>query len=149
MLKLDDRSLMNTALQEAGCAAEKGEVPVGAVLVLGDLVIRGHNRMIMDTDPTAHAEIVVLREAARSLGNYRLTGASLYITLEPCIMCVGAIVQARIGRLIYGASDPRYGAVESMVRAFELGVNHRPEVVGGVLAEQAGSMLTQFFQARR
>lgn len=140
---------MEIALEEARSASDKGEVPVGAVLVLGAMVIRGHNRVITNSDPTAHAEIVVIREAARSIGNYRLVDACLYVTLEPCIMCVGAIVQARIARLIYGASDPRYGAVESMVRAFDLPVNHKPEISSGICADQASSLLASFFQARR
>jgi tRNA(adenine34) deaminase len=146
---MDDGSLMDLALEEAGAAALGGEVPVGAVLVLGGLIVRGHNRVIADADPTAHAEVVVIREAGRILGNYRLTGASLIVTLEPCLMCVGAIVQARVGRLVYGAADPRYGAVESMLRAFDLGVNHRPEIVSGVRAAEAGALLKDFFQARR
>ncbi len=141
--------MMKLALEEARTAASLGEVPVGAVLVAGDLVVKGHNRVISDADPTAHAEIVVMREAAQRIGNYRLVGASLYVTLEPCIMCVGAIVQARIQRLVYAVQDPRYGAVESMLRAFDLNVNHKPEICSGVLHEQAGLLLTKFFQARR
>ncbi|HRZ77319.1 MAG TPA: nucleoside deaminase [Bacteroidales bacterium] len=146
---MDDGSLMDMALEEAKAAAGSGEVPVGAVLVLDDLVVRGRNRMIADSDPTAHAEIVVIREAARLAGNYRLTGARLVVTLEPCIMCVGAIVQARIRTLVYGAADPRYGAVESMLRAFDLGVNHRPDILSGVRAVEAGTLLKDFFQAKR
>ncbi len=149
MLCLDDRSLMNMALEEARKAAEADEVPVGAVLVTGETIIRGHNRMIMDHDPTAHAEIVVIREAARSIGNYRITGSRMYVTIEPCIMCVGAIVQARIGHLVYGARDERYGAVESMIRGFELDVNHRPGLASGVMAEEAASLMRAFFQAKR
>ena len=146
---MDDGSLMDMALEEAKAAAGSGEVPVGAVLVLDDLVVRGRNRMIADSDPTAHAELVVIREAARLAGNYRLTGARLVVTLEPCIMCVGAIVQARIGTLLYGAADPRHGAVESMLRAFDLGVNHKPEILSGIRAREAGALLQDFFQARR
>jgi tRNA(adenine34) deaminase len=149
MPNLDDCSLMKMALEEARTAAELGEVPIGAVLVLNDAVIKGHNRVIMDSDPTAHAEIVVIREAAQRIGNYRLVGSSLYVTLEPCMMCVGAIVQARIGRLVYAAADPRYGAVESMLRAFDFDVNHKPDVCSGVFKEEAGKLLTKFFQARR
>ena len=150
MPRLDDSSFMNMALEQAkAAAAVYGEVPVGAVLVVDDLVIQGHNRMITDSDPTAHAEIVVIREAAKSLGNYRLKDARLYVTLEPCMMCAGAIIQARIARLVYAAMDPRYGAVESMMRAFELCVNHRPEICSGVLSEEAGSILKRFFQAKR
>ncbi len=142
-------SLMEIALEQARMAADQGEVPVGAVLVMDHEIIAGHNRMIMDHDPTAHAEIVVLRQAAAKVSNYRLTQAELYVTLEPCIMCAGAIVQARIRRLVYGAADPRYGAVASMVQAFELGVNHKPEIVSGIMADEAGKILKEFFQARR
>ena len=149
MAEVDDRSLMNMALEEAKTAADLGEVPIGAVLVSGDAVIRGHNRVIMDCDPTAHAEIVVMREAAKRLGNYRLVGSRLYVTLEPCIMCVGAIVQARIERLVYGAQDHRYGAVESMLKAFDFAVNHKPDICSGILKEEAAELLTKFFQARR
>ncbi len=140
---------MNMALEEALKAAEAQEVPVGAVLLAGGLVIRAHNRTIMDADPTAHAEIVALREAARQVGNHRLAGSVLYVTVEPCIMCVGAIVQARVERLVYAAADPRYGAVESMVRAFELRLNHRPVVVSGVLAGEASELMKAFFRQRR
>jgi tRNA(adenine34) deaminase len=146
---MDDSSLMDMALEEARAAAGGGEVPVGAALMLGDLIVRGRNRMISDSDPTAHAEIVVIREAARLMGNYRLTGARLIVTLEPCIMCIGAIIQARIAHLVYGAADPRYGAVESMLRSFELDVNHKPEITSGVKASEAGALLKNFFQARR
>ena len=146
----DDSSFMNMALEQARVAAAVyGEVPVGAVLVVDDLVVRGHNRVITDSDPTAHAEIVVIREAAKILGNYRLKDARLYVTLEPCIMCAGAIIQARIARLIYATVDPRYGAVESMTKAFELCVNHKPEICSGILAEEAEGILKSFFQARR
>lgn len=146
---MDDSSFMDMALEEARAAAGSGEVPVGAVLVMGGMIVRGRNRMIADSDPTAHAEVVVIREAARLAGNYRLTGARLFVTLEPCIMCIGAIIQARIEKLIYGAADPRYGAVESMFRAFDLGVNHKPEIASGVRAAEAGALLKDFFQARR
>ncbi len=150
MPRVDDRSFMNMALEEAEAAAGiHDEVPVGAVLLSGGMVFRGHNRVIMDSDPTAHAEVVVIREAAGAFGNYRLTDACLYVTLEPCIMCVGAIIQARIARLVYAAQDPRYGAVESMMRAFELDVNHRPEICPGVMAEEAGVILKRFFRAKR
>lgn len=147
--ELDDCSLMNLALEEAKMAAGSGEVPVGAVLVSGGRVFTGRNRVIADSDPTAHAEIVAMRSAAREMGNYRLPGSVLYVTLEPCIMCAGAIVQARVERLVYGARDPRYGAVESMVRIFDLDLNHKPVVHSGILAEQASELLTQFFEARR
>ena len=140
---------MKIALEEAERAADHGEVPVGAVLVIGDHMVKGHNRTIMDADPTAHAEIVVIREAARLKNNYRLPQSSLYVTIEPCLMCVGAIVHARIGRLIYGAPDPRYGAVASMLEGFSLKVNHKPEIISGLLKEQASSLMQAFFQARR
>jgi len=141
--------MMSLALAEACLAAREGEVPVGAILLVGAQLFRGHNRTIGLSDPTAHAEIVVMRAAAKAIGNHRLVGARLYVTLEPCIMCVGAIVQARIAQLVYGASDPRYGAVESMLKAFELDVNHKPEVVGGVLADEASTLLKEFFKVRR
>jgi tRNA(adenine34) deaminase len=149
MLGLDDCSLMKMALEEAHKAAGIGEVPVGAVLVVNDDVIRGHNRMIMDNDPTAHAEIMVIREAARRVNNYRLTHSRLYVTVEPCIMCVGAIIQARIEYLSYGARDKRYGAVESMIEGFKLDVNHKPVIHGGLMEDQAGSLMKAFFKAKR
>ncbi|MEA3223027.1 MAG: tRNA adenosine(34) deaminase TadA [Thermodesulfobacteriota bacterium] len=144
-----DCSFMKIALDEAKKAAELGEIPIGAVLVAGDLVVKGHNRVIKDSDPTAHAEIVVIREAAGRTGNYRLSGSSLYVTLEPCIMCVGAIVHARIGRLVFGAFDDRYGAVGSMVKAFDMNLNHTPEVISGVFAEESSLLLSKFFEALR
>ena len=146
---LDDRSLMKIALEEAERAAGLGEVPIGAVIVVDDLLVRGHNRSIMDADPTAHAEIVVIREAARLMGNYRLPRSRLYVTIEPCIMCVGAIVQARVAQLIYAARDLRYGAVESMLEGFGLDVNHKPEIRSGLMEEQASALMQAFFQARR
>ncbi len=149
MLCLEDRSLMIMALEEAQQAARAGEVPVGAVIAVGDLIIRGHNRTIMDADPTAHAEIVVIREAARVIGNHRILDSTLCVTIEPCIMCVGAIIQARIARVVYGARDERYGAVESMVRGFELDVNHKPGLSAGVMEEEAASLMRAFFQERR
>lgn len=145
----EDRSLMIMALEEAQRAARAGEVPVGAVIAVGGLVVRGHNRTVMDADPTAHAEIVVIREAARAIGNHRILGSTLCVTIEPCIMCVGAIVQARIARVVYGAADERYGAVASMIRGFDLDVNHRPVVSAGVMEEEAASLMRAFFQERR
>ena len=149
MAKIDDRSFMKIALEEALDAYGEGEVPVGAVLVKDGLIVRGHNMVIQSRDPTAHAEIVVIRDMASRVGNYRLSGSSLYVTLEPCIMCVGAIVQARIARLVYGAPDKRYGAVGSMLRGFELGLNHRPEVVSGIMEEEVRDLLRDFFSKRR
>jgi tRNA(adenine34) deaminase len=149
MLGLDDCSLMNLALEEAQKAAGIGEVPIGAVLVVNEYLVKGHNRVILDNDPTAHAEIVVIREAARLVNNYRLPGSRLYVTIEPCIMCVGAIIQARIEYLAYGARDKRYGAVESMIEGFRLDVNHKPNINAGLMEDQASSLMKTFFQARR
>lgn len=141
---------MRAALAEARKAAERGEVPVGAVVVReGRIVARGSNRPIGTGDPTAHAEIVALRRAARRAGNYRLTDCDLFVTLEPCAMCLGAVVQARVRRLVYGAADPKAGAVSSvMAFPFER-LNHRPEVLGGVLAGPAAGLLREFFGRRR
>ena len=142
---------MARALDLARAAAEAGEVPVGALVVLGDEIIgRGSNQPVGGHDPTAHAEVVALRDAAIRLGNYRLPGATLYVTLEPCVMCAGAIMHARISRLVFGASDPKTGAVGSVVNLFaEPRLNHHAEVEGGILAEECGRMLSQFFAARR
>jgi len=142
---------MHAALDEARAAAERGEVPVGAVIVLdGQIIARAGNRTITDCDPTAHAEIVALREASKAMGNYRLTGASLYVTIEPCTMCAGAMIQARIERVVYGADDPKGGAVRSCFSIFENpNVNHRVETVGGVLADEAAGLLRDFFAVRR
>ena len=142
---------MRRALDLARIAAEWGEVPVGAVIVKdGRIVAEGHNRPRESHDPTAHAEIVAIRAAAAKLGNERLDGCDLYVTLEPCAMCAGALVNARIARLVYGATDPKAGAVTSL---FQIGsdtrLNHRFEIVGGVLAEEGARRLTEFFAARR
>ena len=143
--------LMEAALVEANRAREAGEVPIGAVVELaGDIVGRGYNHPITAADPTAHAEIAAIREAARATGNYRLTGATLCVTIEPCLMCVGALVHARIGTLVYGAAEPRTGAVVSTARAGELpGHNHRFEVVSGVLEDQCRALIQAFFKNRR
>ncbi len=143
--------LMAVALEEAVRGRDAGEVPIGAVVALGDEIIgRGFNRPISTADPTAHAEIVALRAAAARLGNYRLTGATLCVTLEPCLMCVGALVHARVGTLIYGAAEPRTGAIVSTVRGGELpGHNHRFEVVGGVRQEECRALVQEFFRTRR
>jgi tRNA(adenine34) deaminase len=143
--------LMQDALHEARRAGDAGEVPIGAVVTLGDEVVgRGFNQPIGSGDPTAHAEIVAIREAARHIGNYRLTGATLVVTIEPCLMCVGALVHARIGTLVYGAAEPRTGAVVSTVRAGELpGHNHRFEVIAGVCEAEARELLQTFFRAKR
>jgi tRNA(adenine34) deaminase len=142
---------MRLALEEAQRAAERGEVPVGAVVVVdGDVIARGHNQPISAHDPTAHAEIVALREAGRAAGNYRLTGASLYVTVEPCLMCVGAMVHARIGELVFGAAEPKAGAIESTQRAHEhAALNHRFTVVSGVMAAECGDIIRRFFEGRR
>jgi tRNA(Arg) A34 adenosine deaminase TadA len=143
---------MQQALAQARIAAELGEVPVGAVLVDADgcLLAAGHNQPISSCDPSAHAEITTLRAAALKLNNYRLPNTTLYVTLEPCTMCVGALVHARIKRLVYAASEPRSGAIESAQKLFETGeYNHRPEVEGGLLAAESSALLTTFFKARR
>ncbi len=142
---------MRLALEEARRAAAAGEVPIGAVVCVGGEVVgTGYNQPITSTDPTAHAEIVALRAAACAVGNYRLTGATLYVTVEPCLMCVGATVQARIGTLVYGADEPKSGAIVSATRAHETpGLNHRFEVISGVLADECRALLQDFFHARR
>ena len=142
---------MHAALAEAEVAAGSGEVPVGAVVVAGgEIIARGHNRSEADNDPSAHAEIVALREAARRAGNYRLTDATLYVTLEPCAMCMGALVQARIARLVFGAYDPKAGAAGSAIDlADSPSFNHRFEINGGVLAEECGAVLKAFFKSKR
>jgi tRNA(adenine34) deaminase len=142
---------MRAALAEARQAFEAGEVAVGAVVVLnGDIVGRGFNQPIRTNDPTAHAEMVALRAAARSLGNYRLVGTTMYVTIEPCLMCVGAMVHARVGTLVFGATEPKAGAVVSACRAHELpSLNHRIEVVGGVLDEECRAIIQEFFKTRR
>jgi tRNA(adenine34) deaminase len=143
---------MRQALAEAGEAARLGEVPVGAVLVSpdGEVVARAYNQPIGLNDPTAHAEILVLRKAAARLSNYRLTGHVLYVSLEPCVMCVGALVHARVAMVVYGAQDTRAGALESVYQiGREARLNHRLQVVAGVLADESRGLLQAFFQARR
>jgi tRNA(adenine34) deaminase len=142
---------MRQALAEAARARDAGEVPVGAVVVLDDVVVgSGFNQPISSHDPTAHAEIVALRAAAAAVGNYRLTGATLYVTVEPCLMCVGAMVHARIGLVVFGAPEPKAGAIQSMTRAHELaGLNHRLEALGGVLEPECRAIIQGFFQGRR
>jgi len=147
----EDTRYMGQALELAAQAEAAGEVPVGALVVLeGQVVGRGHNAPISLHDPTAHAEIRALRDAAAHVGNYRLAGASLYVTLEPCVMCAGAMMHARIARIVYGASDPKTGACGSVVDLFaEPRLNHHAIVEGGVLADACGEALRQFFQTRR
>ena len=142
---------MRLALAEAARARDAGEVPVGAVVVLDGRVIgAGFNHPITASDPTAHAEIVALRAAAGTLGNYRLTGTTMYVTVEPCLMCVGALIHARVATVVYGATEPRAGAVVSMTRAHEFaGLNHRLEAIGGVLEDDCREVMQVFFKARR
>ncbi|HTI39027.1 MAG TPA: tRNA adenosine(34) deaminase TadA [Vicinamibacterales bacterium] len=146
-----DVEFMRAALDQAGLARDRGEVPVGAVVVLDGVVVGcGYNQPIGARDPTAHAEIVALRDAAARLDNYRLPGAVLYVTIEPCQMCVGAMVHARIARLVYGAPEAKAGAVESAMRGFEHpSLNHRVEAVSGVLADECRQLMQAFFQSRR
>jgi tRNA(adenine34) deaminase len=147
----DFEMLMEAALVEARRARDAGEVPIGAVVsVDGTIIGRGFNQPIGAGDPTAHAEIVAIRDAARAAGNYRLTGATLCVTIEPCLMCVGALVHARIGTLVYGAAEPKSGAMVSAVRGAELpGLNHRVEVVGGVREAECRELMQAFFRERR
>ena len=146
-----DDEVMREALRLAAKGGEQGEVPVGAVVVKeGKIIGRGYNAPISNRDPTAHAEICALREASKTLGNYRLEECVLYVTLEPCAMCAGAIMHARIARLVYGAADPKTGACGSVIDLFaEKMLNHHTTVTGSVLASEAGRMLSDFFQARR
>ena len=142
---------MRAALEEANKAAELGEVPVGAVVVLGgEIIARGCNRNLLDRDPSAHAEIVALRGAGMAIGNHRLLDCELYVTIEPCAMCAGALIQARVKRLIYGAADPKAGAVSSVLQVLNHpALNHRMEVVPGVLADECAGLLQSFFRSRR
>ena len=144
-------SFMAGALAEARVAAAGGEVPVGAVVVLnGEVIGAGHNQPISRHDPTAHAEVVAIRAAAQRLGNYRLTGATLYVTIEPCVMCVGAIIHARIGTVVFGTPEPKAGALESTQRAHEHpALNHRIMVISGVLATECRELMQSFFADRR
>jgi tRNA(adenine34) deaminase len=147
----DDIEFMRAALAEGRDAAARGEVPVGAVVAIqGHIVSRSGNRTIADTDPTGHAEIIALREAALRVGNYRLSGSTLYVTIEPCAMCAGAMIQARIERLVYGADDAKGGAVKSCFTMLDHSqLNHTVDVTSGVLAEESAALLKTFFAARR
>ncbi|HTS52644.1 MAG TPA: tRNA adenosine(34) deaminase TadA [Burkholderiales bacterium] len=147
----EDTRHMQRALDLARNAREAGEIPVGAVLVIDGAVIgEGYNRPIASRDPTAHAEVQALRDAARRLGNYRLPGSILYVTLEPCVMCAGALLHARVARVVFGAPDPKTGACGSVVDLFaEPRLNHHAEVQGGVLAQQCAELIHAFFAARR
>ena len=142
---------MRAALEEARKGFDAGEVPVGAVVVAdGRIIGRGYNQPIGGHDPTAHAEVVAIRAAAREIGNYRLVGSTLYVTIEPCLMCVGAMVHARVETLVFGAPEPKAGAVVSSCRAHELpSLNHRIEVLGGVLEEDCRTIIQEFFRGRR
>jgi len=150
MIEMDEK-FMREALELARWAESENEVPVGAVLAQDGRVIgRGHNHPIAAKDPSAHAEIMALREAAQALGNYRLTDTTLYVTLEPCAMCAGALVHARVKRLVYGAPDPKAGAAGSVFNLAQSdALNHRMEVTGGVLADECGALLKGFFSRRR
>ena len=146
-----DETLMRVALEEARAAAEAGEVPIGAVAVRGGAIVaRGQNRVLRDVDPTAHAEMVAMRAAAEAIGNYRLVDCELYVTLEPCAMCAGATIHARLGRLVWGAADPKAGAAGSVVEVLNHPrLNHQMAVTSGVFAEECGELLREFFRERR
>ena len=152
---MDSDALMRAAIAEAHRARDAGEVPIGAVVAVddaagGQIVGRGYNQPISASDPTAHAEIVAIRDAARRAGNYRLTGAILCVTIEPCLMCVGAMVHARIGTIVYGAAEPKSGALGSTVRGGDLpGLNHRFQIVSGVLEDECRDLVQAFFKDRR
>jgi tRNA(adenine34) deaminase len=148
---MDDPGFMRAALEQGRQARERGEVPVGSVVVVdGAIVGTGFNQPISSHDPTAHAEIVALRDAARRLGNYRLPGATVYVTIEPCQMCVGAMIHARVARVVYGTREPRAGAIESAMQAHEHpGLNHRMAATGGVLEQECRALIQGFFQDRR
>ena len=149
---MDDEYYMRLAIEEAKAAARRGEVPVGAVLVNaeGDVIARSGNAPISIFDPTAHAEILALRDGAYQTKNYRLSGMSLFVTLEPCTMCAGAISNARVARVVYGASDPKGGAVDNGIQFFDQPTcHHRPKVAGGVLASESSQILKAFFRERR
>ncbi len=145
-----EEKFMRMALAEARKAARAGEIPVGAVIILNDKVLsRGHNQPIRRHDPTAHAEIVAIRKAGQKKENYRLSGCDLYVTLEPCVMCVGAIIQARIRRLLYGAADPKAGAIKSIMSFPFERMNHQLEVKAELLAEECAALLKGFFEQKR
>jgi len=149
---IDDRFYMHEALALAREAATCDEIPVGAVIVApnGVILARGFNQPIRRCDPTAHAEIIALRNAAVEMGNYRLPGCTLYVTLEPCVMCAGAMLHARVTRVVFGSADPKTGAAGSVINVFsEPRLNHHAEITGGVLAEECGALLSDFFAARR
>ena len=147
-----DEEYMREALELAKKAADEGETPVGAIVVknsTGEIIGRGFNLRETEKSPLAHAEIMALNEASRALGGWRVLGCTLYVTLEPCPMCAGAIINSRIERVVYGAKDPKAGSVESVQRMFDLGYNHRPEVTGGVLEDECAQVLREFFKVLR
>jgi tRNA(adenine34) deaminase len=148
---MSPEDFMDAALEQARLALAAGEVPIGAVLVIDDeIVARAFNQPISSCDPTAHAEVLVVREGARAVGNYRLTAADLYVTLEPCLMCVGALIHARVRKLIYGAAEPKTGALVSTTRTLETpGLNHRFDVAGGIREDAARELIQQFFREKR
>ena len=149
-VSMTDEQFMLEALVQAQRARSRGEVPVGAIVVVeGRIIARGENKSVANNDPTAHAEIIALRKAAGKRGNYRLAECDLFVTLEPCAMCLGAVIQARIKRLIYGAADPKAGAVRSIMKFPFDKVNHRPDIVSGILAEECGRILRGFFEEKR
>lgn len=146
-----DMQMMDLAIAEAKAAGEHGDVPIGAVVAIGDQVLgRGHNERELLQDPTAHAEILALRQAAKAVGSWRVLDATLYVTLEPCSMCAGAIVLSRVPRVVFAATDPKAGACGSVIDVTgEERFNHRPEVLGGLMADQCGDLLREFFAAKR
>lgn len=147
----DFNTIMDLALAQARLGEKAGEVPIGAVLLdaAGAVIAQGFNQPISANDPTAHAEVVVLREAARGLANYRLPGTTLVVTVEPCLMCAGALVNARVSRVVYGAREPKWGAMESLLRLESLGLNHRIEVIPSVREKECGELMRHFFRTRR
>lgn len=151
MTQLSDDRAMRLALDQAAAAEAHGDVPVGAVIVRdGEVIAARHNERELTGDPTAHAEVLAIRDAATVVGHWRLLDCTLYVTLEPCVMCAGALVNARIGRLVYGATDPKAGAINSLYEVCgDARLNHRPPVVGGVRADEAGALLRAFFASRR
>jgi tRNA(adenine34) deaminase len=151
MIETDER-WMRSAVDAALLARKIDEVPIGACLVSsgGELIASGFNRTIIDSDPTAHAEVLAIRSAASKIGNYRLTGTTLYTTVEPCVMCAGALVNARVKRLVFGTADERFGAVETMFRLCDHGsLNHRIDITSGILAEECRALMQDFFRSRR
>jgi tRNA(adenine34) deaminase len=148
---LEDAAWMKLALEQAGLAAQAGEVPVGALVIKnGEIVGWGHNRTLLENDPTAHAEIVALRQAAARVGNYRLIGCAMFVTIEPCAMCAGAMIHARIARLVFGAADPKAGAAGSVLQVLNHpSLNHKMEVTSGVLEQECAEVMQKFFRERR